>query len=152
MKQIKTFSYSRNNKSCSFHTINNSHYRKIRSSRLEEFCKKSVLRNFAKFTGKHLCQSLIFNKVAGLRPGTLLKKRLWHSCFLVNFAKFLGAPFFTEHLRGLVLKSSLQWSPLFNTTIKNPVVAEDIPQKILLYSYNVSLPKILRAGRSTKKC
>ena len=36
-----------------------------RSSRLEVFCKKSVLRNFAKFTGKHLCQSLFFNKVAG---------------------------------------------------------------------------------------
>ena len=27
--------------------------------------KKGVLRNFAKFTGKHLCQSLFFNKVAG---------------------------------------------------------------------------------------
>ena len=26
------------------------------------FCKKDVLRNFAKFTGKHLCQRLIFNK------------------------------------------------------------------------------------------
>ena len=26
------------------------------------FCKKGVLRNFAKFTGKHLCQSLFFNK------------------------------------------------------------------------------------------
>ena len=24
------------------------------------FCKKGVLRNFAKFTGKHLCQSLFF--------------------------------------------------------------------------------------------
>ena len=30
-------------------------------------CKKGVLRNFAKLTGKHLCQSLFFNKVAGLR-------------------------------------------------------------------------------------
>ena len=29
------------------------------------FCKKGVLKNFAKFTGKHLCQSLFFNKVAG---------------------------------------------------------------------------------------
>ena len=38
-----------------------------RSSRTEVFCKKGVLRNFAKFTGKHLCQSLFFNKVAGLR-------------------------------------------------------------------------------------
>ena len=26
------------------------------------------LRDFVKFTGKHLCQSLFFNKVAGLRP------------------------------------------------------------------------------------
>ena len=40
----------------------------IRSSHLEVFCKKGVLRNFAKFTGKNLCQSLFFNKVAGLRP------------------------------------------------------------------------------------
>ena len=36
-----------------------------RSSRPEVFCKKDVLRNFTKFTAKHLCQSLFFNKVAG---------------------------------------------------------------------------------------
>ena len=36
--------------------------------RLEVFYKKGVLRNFAKFTGKHLYQSLFFNKVAGLSP------------------------------------------------------------------------------------
>ena len=30
------------------------------------FCKKGVLENFAKFTGKHLCRSLFLNKVAGL--------------------------------------------------------------------------------------
>ena len=29
--------------------------------------KKVVLRNFAKFTGKHLCQSLFLNKIASLR-------------------------------------------------------------------------------------
>ena len=39
-----------------------------RSSRPEVFCKKAVLRNFAKFTGKHLCQSLLFSNVAGLTP------------------------------------------------------------------------------------
>ena len=33
--------------------------------------KKGVLKNAAKFTGKHLCQSLFFNKVAGLRHATL---------------------------------------------------------------------------------
>ena len=52
-----------------------------------------VLRNFAKFVGNHLCQSLFFNKVAGLRATTLLKKRLWHRCFPVNFTKFLRTPF-----------------------------------------------------------
>ena len=75
----------------------------LRSSRPQVFCEKGVLRNFAKFTGKHLRQSLFFNKVAGLRPATLLKKRLWHWCFPVNFAKFLRTPFFTEHLWWLLL-------------------------------------------------
>ena len=32
-------------------------------------------------------------------PATLLKKRLCHRCFPVNFAKFLRTPFLTEHLR-----------------------------------------------------
>ena len=59
----------------------------------EVFCKKGVLENFTKFTEKHLCQSLLFNKVAGLRPATLLKKRLWHRCFPVNSVKFLRTPF-----------------------------------------------------------
>ena len=54
--------------------------------------KKVVLRNFEKFTGKRLCQSLFFSKVAGLRPATLLKKRLWHRCFPAKFPKFLRAP------------------------------------------------------------
>ena len=49
---------------------------------------KGVLRNFTKFTGKHLCQGHFFN-----RPATLLKKRLWHKCFSVNFVKFLRTPF-----------------------------------------------------------
>ena len=56
--------------------------RRTRSSDPEEKKKKGVLRNFAKFTGKLLCQSLFFNKVVGLR----------------NFAKFLSTPFLIEHL------------------------------------------------------
>ena len=62
------------------------------------FYKKSALRNLAQFTGKHLCQSLFFNKVAGLSPATLLKKNLCHRCFPVNFAKILRTPFFIEYL------------------------------------------------------
>ena len=55
--------------------------------------RKEGLINFVKFTGKHLCQVLFYNKVAGLDPATLLKKRLWYRCFPMNFAKFLRTPF-----------------------------------------------------------
>ena len=41
---------------------------------------------------------------AGLRPATLLKKRLWHRSFPMDFAKFLRTPFFTEHLLWLPLQ------------------------------------------------
>ena len=47
--------------------------------------KNSILKNFSKFTGKDLCQGLFFNKVAGLRPATFLKKRPWHRSFPVNY-------------------------------------------------------------------
>ena len=45
----------------------NATFQKWRSSRPDVLFKNGVLRNFAKFTGKHLCQSLFFNKVAGLK-------------------------------------------------------------------------------------
>ena len=34
-----------------------------RISRTDVFCEKGVLKNFAKLTGKHLCQSLFFDNV-----------------------------------------------------------------------------------------
>ena len=64
-----------------------------KSSRPEVLCKKGVLRNFTKFAGKHLF----------LRPATLLKKRLWHRCFRVNFMKFLRTTLYIEHLWWLLL-------------------------------------------------
>ena len=64
-----------------------------RSSRPEVFYKKGVPRNVANFTRKHMYQRL----------ATLLKKRLWHRCFPVNFANFLRTSFFIEHLWWLLL-------------------------------------------------
>ena len=69
--------------------------RHFRSSRPEVFCIKGVHRNFGKFTGKRLCQSLVFNKVASW-PATLLKKRHSHRSFAVNFSKFLRTPLLTN--------------------------------------------------------
>ena len=58
------------------------HQAQIRSSHQRCSMKKIVLRNFSKFTGKHLCQSLFLNEVAGLRPATLLKKGSGTGVFL----------------------------------------------------------------------
>ena len=46
-----------------------------------------ILKTFLKFK----YPNLFFNKVAGLRLATLLKKRLRHRCFPVNFTKFSKA-------------------------------------------------------------
>ena len=68
-----------------------------RRSRLEVFCRNGVLRN--------------------LGPTTLLKKRLWHRCFPVNFVKFPRTPFFTEHLRTTASESSKQYAFYWALTI-----------------------------------
>ena len=59
--------------------------------------KINVLENFAKFTEKHLCQSLFVNKVAGLRPATLLKKRL-AQVFFCYFCDIFKNTSFSEYL------------------------------------------------------
>ena len=56
-----------------------------------------VPRNFTKFTRKYMCQSLFFNKVAGLKPATLLKKVL-AQVFSCEFCKISKNTFFTEHI------------------------------------------------------
>ena len=70
-----------------------------RNSHQRRFVNKSVPKNFTKFTGKQLFRSLFFNNVAGFRPVTLLKEKLQHRCFPVNFVKLFKNPFSIEHLR-----------------------------------------------------
>ena len=48
-----------------------------RSSHRKCYIRKGVLRNFAKFKGKSLCQSQFFNKAKDLRPATLLGLQLY---------------------------------------------------------------------------
>ena len=68
------------------------------------FCKKGALRSFAKFTGKHLCQSLYFNKVG-----------LWHRCFPVNFIEFLRTPSYrTPQVAAPVISQSSGFLALIN--------------------------------------
>ena len=57
-----------------------------RSSHQRCSIEKAVLKNFAIFTGKHLCQSLL---LIDFKTCNFLKKGLRHRCFPVNIAKFL---------------------------------------------------------------
>ena len=52
------------------------------SSRPEVFSKKGVLRYFAKFTGKRLCQSLCFDNIIKKALSTLLKRNSCTGLFL----------------------------------------------------------------------
>ena len=76
---------------------------RFRSSHRRCSVRKAVLRNFAKFTRKHLCQSLFFNKVLGW-PATLLKRKLWNRCFSVNFEKLLRISFLHSTSGRLLLR------------------------------------------------
>ena len=58
-----------------------------RSSRPEVLCKKGVLKYFSKLTGKHLSQSLFFNKAVTLAQ-----------VFSCEFCEIFKNIFFTEHL------------------------------------------------------
>ena len=58
-----------------------------KSSCSEVFCKKGVLENFTKFTGKHLCQSLFFNC-------NFIKEETVAQVFSCEFGEFLKNTFF----------------------------------------------------------
>ena len=60
----------------------------------EVFYKKVVLKNSAKFTGKHLCQ----------QPATLLKKKTLAQGFSYEFCEIFKDSFFIEHLRATASK------------------------------------------------
>ena len=75
---------------------------------------KYVLLNFLKNSQENMCRSFFFNKVAGLRPATLLKKRLW---FPVNFVKFLRTPFL-QNTSGRMLLHFFSWLLIVKASLK----------------------------------
>ena len=96
-----------------------------RSSRPEVFFRKGVLKNFTKFTGKHLYQSFFVNKVADLRPAHM---------FSCEFCEISKNTFFhrtppvaassnmeTQQKRASFLWSNYQWLLLIitATTVNN---------------------------------
>ena len=51
--------------------MSSSAIQKIISSCPDGFCKNGIFKNLTKITGKHLCQTLFFTEVEGLRPARL---------------------------------------------------------------------------------
>ena len=99
------------------------HYYWIISNLRRSSVRKGVLRNLAKFTGKHLCQSLFFNIFCFLIAASGLQfyfKALTH-VFSCEFYKISKNTFFREHLWGTVITASsdpldisFQQEPLFH--------------------------------------
>ena len=69
-----------------------------------EAATRGVLRNFAKFTGKHLCQSLFF----------FIKKESLAQVFSCEFCEISTNTFFIEHLR---TTASKKWPNIFKYSI-----------------------------------
>ena len=70
----------------------------IRKHYPEVFRKKTVKKNFTKFRGKHPCQSLFFNKVAGYKLVILSKYNSGTVAFECKFCEVLHNNLFIEHL------------------------------------------------------
>ena len=77
-------------------------------SRLEVFCRKSVLKNFAEFRGKHLCQGALFNKV------------VWSSYEHLFLQDTSGGCFWNH----LVNHSLTFWNHFWNSLNSSPILLE----------------------------
>ena len=74
-----------------------------RSSRLKGSLKSALWEISQKSQGKVCAGISSLDKVKLCRSATLLKKRLWRRCFLVNFAKFVRTPFLQNTTGRLLL-------------------------------------------------
>ena len=95
-----------------------------RSSRPDVLCKKSVFENFAKFTGKHMCQSLCNSAVTVIpvqqltnclsvfdhSASNFFKKETLAQVFSCEFCQIFKNTFFTEHIWWLLLP--VPWNEL----------------------------------------
>ena len=71
------------------------------ATRIDALWKKVVLNT--KFTWKHLCQGLIFHKVASIRPATLFKKEILAHVLSCKFWEIIKDNFFQNTSGRLLL-------------------------------------------------
>ena len=87
-----------------------------RSSHRRCSVRKDVLKSLAKFTGKHLRQSLFFNKVAGW--GHFIEKDTLAQVFSCEFCEISKNTFFTEHLWTTASVYNTEVSPFYQNDVK----------------------------------
>ena len=129
------------------------------------FCRKGVLENFTKLTGKHLCWSLCFNKVANLRPESLLKKRTPTQVFSLEFNEFFlrilsyrKPPFGCFCTKGLFLpifckeksfkQITFQHTGLTSSSIKFYMTRFLLKSYSLIWIFNRYLPQLIYSRRT----
>ena len=122
-----------------------------KSSCLEMFCSKVVLQNFAKLIGKHICQSLFFNKVAcfhspkGSRNESVKCKKLGHHLLDFSHTNAHFNVYISCHLRCYVKEGAIRnfakftWRHLCQTTFSN-IYDRGILSKFHYYSLCEKFP------------
>ena len=78
----------------------------VRRSSHRKCSRKKVFLKISQNSQEKTCARVSFLVRLQVAPATLLKKRLWHRCFSVNFAKFLRT-YFSQNTSGLLLLCSL---------------------------------------------
>ena len=88
--------------------IRNSQWNTLNIEAVAQTCSvKKVFLESSQNSQENTCARVSFLIKLQEAPATLLKKRLWHRCFPVNFAKFLRTAFFAEHLWWLLPSISI---------------------------------------------
>ena len=100
------------------------------------FCEKCVLRNFTKFTGKHLCWSLFFNKEKTMTK--VFSDKVW---------KISKNNFFTEHLRTTASKSCAVKIKMRRKRIS---YKEDRQVRLQVTTIDYELPQVITSKHCSK--
>ena len=117
----------------------------FRINRREVLCKNGFLEKFAKFTGKHLCLSLFFNKVAGAACN-FIKEETQAQVFSCEFCEISKSTSFTEHLRAT--DSVFYCSSLFFQAFFGPI--RETSSEISPFScYKVVVKAVFSRSRSS---
>ena len=114
----------------------------------------TVIKTYSFVSPEAATRGVLYEKVfleisrSCLRPATLLKKRLWHKCFPVNFVKFLRRSFLQSTSGGVVLLvfltsfGNLAWKVVNDysiTTNRKTKVRLNIQYNSKLYYYSILL-------------